>query len=191
MHGFKFEQTIGRQLVRDGRAIEMPRGVVPLGSELRFSNIFAVQHFRKGRLLGVVSGHNDIVIEGKNHVLDVCFGNSTPVTQVDPWYQGLINQTPTPVLSESDTLASHAGWAEFSSYSGNRQAWTDANAASKVKGTTTISTFTMTAGGEIHGIFVASVATGTSGILWATGAFDSSLTVVTSDELKITYGIRC
>ncbi len=165
-------------------------------SELVFRNPFRAQLIRRmgvkmtPRTVWVGHGFNGITVVGKNHLLDVVFGNSSPVTQVNPWYIGLIDNSPTPTLSENDTLASHAGWTEFTSYSGNRKAWDDANAASKIKGTTSVSTFTMTAGGTINGILVCAVASGTSGVLWATGSFDTTATVVTSDDLKITYGIR-
>ena len=170
-----------------GVQVSRPREIM---DTLTFRNPFAVQLIRNGRIIAERQGHNGVTIVGKNHMLDVVFGNSTPVTQVNPWYIGLINQTPTPVLSENDTLASHAGWAELTAYSGTRKAWDDANASNKVKGTTTVSLFTMNATAEVHGIFVCSVTSGTSGILWATGSFDSSLSVINTDELKITYGVR-
>lgn len=167
--------------------LERLRGIE---SSLKWSNPFRVLHLRKGKIINIYEGFNDVTIEGKNHILDVTFGKATPVSQVDPWYIGLIDNTPTPVLSENDTLASHSGWNEFTSYSGNRKAWDDADAASKVKGTNTTSDFTMSASGTIYGIMVASVASGTTGILWATGAFDSTINVVSSDVLKVTYGLR-
>lgn len=196
MNNFSLRQAIGVSLVRAGELI-LPAGATrKVGHGLLFRNPIHAQLVRRmgvkmqPRVVGFASGHNDITVEGKNHILDVTFGNTSPVTQVDPWYEGLINQSPTPTLSENDTLASHAGWAEFTSYSGNRKEWVDANASAKVKGTTTVSQFDINATGDVHGIFIASVDTGTSGILWATGSFDAALPVVNGDELKITYGIR-
>lgn len=184
------EQALEVAQFRNGSLLKRRRveGVQkPIIHQLQFSNPFQALHIRDGRVIGIHQGFNDVTIEGKNYLLDAGFGGGT---QVDPWYHGLINQSPTPSLAEADTLASHAGWAEFTSYSGNRQAWDDAAAASKIKGTTTPSSFTISATGDIHGIMVASVATGTSGILWATGSFDSSVAVVSADVLKITYGVR-
>jgi hypothetical protein len=191
-------QIIGRQLVRAGQVILGEKDPYSLTnvSEITFRNPFTAIHIgRRGvkmtpRVLNVVRGWNDVTIVGKNHLLDVVFGNSSPVTQVNPWYIGLINNTPTPTLSENDTLSSHSGWSEFTSYSGNRKAWDDANASSKIKGTTSVSTFTASGSGTIYGIFIASVSTGTSGILWATGAFDATVSLITSDDLKVSYGIR-
>lgn len=151
-----------------------------------------VTHIRDGRIIGKYRATNDIVVVGKNHALDVVFGNSTPVAQVDPWYIGLINNTPTPSLSENDTLASHAGWTEFTSYTGTRKAWDDANAAAKAKGTTTTSDFTISADADIYGLFVCSVTSGTSGVLWATMPFDNGIASVKNlDVFKVTYGIQC
>lgn len=192
------KQVIGRQLVRAGQVILGEKSIHEVNglNQITFRNPFQAIHIRKmgvklePRVINVVRGWNDVTVVGKNHLLDVTFGNSTPVTQVSPWYIGLINNTPTPTLSENDTLASHSGWSEFTAYSGNRKAWDDANASAKVKGTTSVSTFTATSSGTIYGILVAAVSSGTSGVLWATGAFDATVSLITSDDLKVSYGIR-
>lgn len=192
-------QMIGCQLIRAGQILTNQPAYSPyrgVASDIRFRNPFSAQLIRRmgvkmtPRVVQVVNGWNDVTIVGKNHLLDVTFGNSSPVTQVTPWYIGLVNNSPSPVFAEADTLASHAGWSEFTSYTGNRKAWDDADAASKIKGSTTVSTFTMSAPGVINGIFIAAVDTGTSGVLWATGSFDELVTVIASDDLKVTYGIR-
>lgn len=160
-------------------------------SDIKFNNPFTAELIRGGRIISVHGGFNGVTIVGKNHLLDVAFGNSTPVTQVNPWYIGLINQSPTPTLSENDTLASHSGWAEFTSYSGSRKAWDDANASNKVKGTTTLAEFAITADASINGILIASVASGTSGILWSTGSFTSgAVSVLNGDTFRVAYAIR-
>jgi hypothetical protein len=181
-------QKIGVSLIRAGRSILLPNRSIE--HNLQFTNPFVVQLIRKGKVIKTAYGLNGVTVVGKNHMLDVTFGNSSPVTQVTPWYIGLINNSPTPVLSENDTLASHTGWTEWTSYSGNRVAWDDANAANKIKGTTTVSAFTISATGTLYGIMIASVASGTSGILWATGAFDTTLDVVNTDVINVTYGVK-
>lgn len=190
-------QVIGAMIERGGQLIQ-PQGDRRRGlcSEVSFSNPFTGTLVRRmgvkmtPRTIWVGRGFNGITVVGKNSILDTFFGKGTPVSQVDPWYIGLINDSPTPTLSENDTLASHAGWSEWTSYSGNRKAWVDADAASKIKGTTTVSTFTMSAGGTINGILVCGAATGTSAVLWATGSFDTTAPVLNGDDLKITYGVR-
>lgn len=186
------QQLIGVRHIRRADKVSNPLYVEHL---LQWKNPFSAMHWREingiYRCINVVNGWNGVTIEGKNYLLDVAFGNTTPVTQIDPWYIGMINQTPTPVLDEADTLASHSGWAEFTDYSGNRVEWDDSDAASKVKGSDTTSDFTFTGSGEVHGIMIASASSGSSGTLWATGSFDTSITVVATDILKITYGVRC
>lgn len=158
---------------------------------LRWHNPFHADLYRKGKFVDRFFGMNGVTDAGVAALLDTFFGNTTPLTQVNPWYIGLINNSPAPVLADADTLASHAGWVETSAYSGgNRLAWVDANTASRVKGTTTVATFTMTSDVDVYGILVASVASGTSGVLWATGAFSSPLSLLTADELKVTYAVR-
>lgn len=193
----KIRQTIGAMIERGGQLIQ-PNGERRRGetSELTFRNPFSATLIRrmgvgmKPRVVWMGRGWNGVTVVGKNSLLDTFFGKGTPVAQVDPWYIGLINDTPTPTLSENDTLASHAGWTEWTSYSGNRKAWIDTDSASKIKGTTTVSTFTMSAAGTINGILVCGGATGTSAVLWATGSFDTTAPVLISDDLKITYGVR-
>lgn len=150
---------------------------------------FHVRHERNGILLAEFDVKNDFTTAGKNYMLDCMFGAATPVAQVDPWYIGLINNSPTPTLLLADTLASHTGWAEFSSYTGNRQEWDDADAASGVKATDAVSTFPITASGSIYGIFLASVATGTSGVLWSTASYDDAVAVSNGDDLKVSYSL--
>jgi hypothetical protein len=198
-NSLNIRQSIGFQLVRAGQAImgqPTRRPYRGVGSDIRFRNPFSGMLIRRmgvkmePRVIQVVHGWNDVTVVGKNHLLDVVFGNTAPVTQVDPWYIGCVNNSPSPTFSENDTLASHAGWSEWSTYTGNRQEWDDANAAAKIKGTTTVSTFPMTGAGTINGIFIASVDSGTAGLLWATGSFDELVDVIGGDDLKVTYGIR-
>ena len=146
-----------------------------------------------GRILKVVPVFfNGVTVVGKNHALNEVFPHSAYVpAPVDPWYMSLINNSPLPSLSEDDTLAVHATWVEFLDYdSGNRRPWVPAAAVDKVKGTTTVSTFTFDGGGEIYGVLICSVETTTAGILWCTGALDTPITVVATNTFKLGYILR-
>lgn len=191
IQGLNPRQLIGASLIRAGELVLPPnyrsRGI---GHQLSFNNPFVAHQYRGGRLIKRVRGHNGVTVVGKNKFLDTFFGAATPLTQVATWYIGLINNSPTPVLVEGDTLASHSGWTEWTAYSGNRQAWDDADSSNKIKGSTTASSFTISSAGTLYGIMVASVASGTTGILWATGAFDATLDVISSDVIKVTYGVK-
>lgn len=193
---FKIGEMIGNGLVRAGQALGASAFIHPRYDRFDFVGTFTAEVVRRmgvkmePRTVAIVHGHNDPTTEGVNRLWDTFFGKGTPLTQIDPWYIGLINNTPSPTLAQADVLSSHSGWAEFTSYSGNRKAWVDADSASRAKGTTTVSTFTMTGSGDIYGIFLASVASGTSGVLWNTGAFSTIPSVISGDDLKVTYGIR-
>ncbi len=130
---------------------------------------------------------NGVTNEGKNNWLGVYFHADTQITT---WYLGLIDNSGWTAEAAGDTLASHTGWSEFTSYSGSRQSWGPGASASQSITNGTPVQFTMTGSGTIKGIFVASVASGTSGKLWATADFGSTVPVSTSDVLKVTYTVN-
>lgn len=152
---------------------------------------FKLQHFRKSKLINEFEFDNGVTVEGKNFLLNEMFPHSgyTPSNPAT-WYMGLIDNSGSPVLAETDTLVSHTGWTEFTAYSGTRKAWVPAAAASKVKGTTTVSSFVLTASATVYGAFICSVTSGTSGILFNTGAFENPSAFNTSDEIKLGYVVR-
>jgi len=148
---------------------------------------FFVEHRNKdGKLIGLYRVPNGITDEGLNKILDDMFNSGT---QSATWYIGLIDNSGYTGVADSDTLASHSGWSEFASYSGTRQTWTVGAASSRSVTNSSTVDFTMTAGGAVRGILVCDVTSGSSGKLWATALFSSSITVATSDVLKITYTV--
>ena len=157
-----------------------------LQSKLKFRNIVKMELVRDGKVIGEFQFENGITDEGKDHILDTQFAGGTPV---DPWYIGLIDNAGFSALAAGDTLPSHAGWSEFTSYTGNRQEWTEDAAATQAITNTTTVDFAITGSGTVYGIFIASVATGTAGILWATAALASPQAVASSDEIRITYTV--
>jgi hypothetical protein len=186
-HTLNFRQKIGVMLERAGRSIQKHAGgVLSVQHQLVYRNRFDVAVVRDGEIISRTFGWNDVTAIGKTTNLDVMFHNAT---QIHPWYIGLINNTPTPVLSENDTSSSHSGWVEFTGYTGNRQEWDEAAAAAKAITSATTSDFPITSAATIYGIFIDSLATTTAGTLWATGGFDASQAVVSGDTLKITYGL--
>ena len=131
---------------------------------------------------------NGITTAGLNHALDVVFHGSTQVTT---WYMGLIQGSSTPTLAAGDTMSSHAGWTEYTSYSQtNRVAWDEGAASSGVTTNSTTMDFSMNATGTVAGGFLTSSATksGTTGTLWMTATFSGGNQAVGSgDTLKLTY----
>ena len=93
----------------------------------------------------------------------------------------------------ADTLASHAGWTEFTSYSGSRKAVTFGTpttaAPSVIDSTGSPSSFAITGTAVVAGAFICTVASGTSGILFSEADFDSpgDRSVVNGDTLNVSY----
>jgi hypothetical protein len=113
------------------------------------------------------------------------------------WYLGLVNGTSaSTTYSGGDTLDSHAGWDENTSYTGNRKAVTFGAATladpSNINNASSAASFTMNANATIAGAFLANVATGTSGTLFSVSDFQSpgDRTVVSGDVLNITYSFN-
>lgn len=112
------------------------------------------------------------------------------------WYMGLITG---PGASNSfaagDTLASHAGWTEFTNYSGGVRpqiTFGTPTTADPSVATNSVSPSTFaisSSGGVVAGAFVCSATSGTSGTLFSAANFESpgDRTVVSGDTLNVTY----
>jgi len=113
------------------------------------------------------------------------------------WYIGLVNGTSaTTTFSGGDTLATHAGWTENSSYSGTRKAASFSAATladpSNINNSASSASFTMNANATIAGAFLANVTSGTTGLLFSAADFQSpgDRTVVSGDVLNVTYSFN-
>lgn len=135
---------------------------------------------------------NLVVNQGLQNMNTTYFNSGTQVTT---WYVGLITGPGSgTTIAASDTLASHAGWTEFSNYVGNRKAAVFGTATtadpSVIANTASPAQFIISgAGGTVAGAFLASVATGTSGVLFSASDFQSpgDRVVVNGDILNVTY----
>jgi hypothetical protein len=134
--------------------------------------------------------NNAVTDVGKAYMLDSAFNGTTQATA---WYLGLIAGATTPVLSNSDTSASHTGWAEFLSYNESvRQTWTKSDSSGNTVTGSTPSVFTVgtvATNTFVTGGFVISDNTkaGTTGILWSEGLFTNPVPVQTTDIFKLGY----
>lgn len=157
-----------------------------------FKGRYKIEHRNsKGQLLGTYILDNDIVNVGKDDILNKYFRNGTPPSA---WYIGLLDNSGFTALSAADTIASHAGWNEYTNYSqSTRVAWGPDAASSQAVTNSTAAQFDITGSGTLKGIFVVSNSTkgGTSGTLWSTAAFPSTVPVSNGDQLKITYSLSC
>lgn len=155
--------------------------------------VFHVQCIDKdGNLKWEDAVPNLVVNEGLQNMNTQYFKGSTYTAA---WYMGLITGPgASTTIAAADTLASHAGWTEFTNYSGNRPAITFGTAStadpSVISNSGAPSSFSISSsGGVVAGAFICSVTTGTSGILFSASDFQSpgDRTVVSGDTLNVTY----
>jgi hypothetical protein len=148
-----------------------------------------MEHYRDGVLLQRQRVPNGITDVGMNALLGIMFHGDTQITT---WYIGIVNNSGFSAFANADTMGSHAGWTEWTSYDeAARVEWVEDAAAARAISNTTTADFTISAAGTLHGIFVTSDSTkaGTTGTLWSTAAFSSNITVADNDVIKITYTV--
>lgn len=164
-------------------------------SSFKPRGVFTIEHLRKQadgtmKKIAEYEAHNDVTNGGKDNALDVLFDAATQITT---WYMGLVNNSGFTGFADADTMASHAGWTEFITYSQAARVTIVFEAASgqAISNSVTAATFDITASGTLHGIFVTSgsAKSGTTGTLWATAAFAANIPVANTDQLKITYTV--
>jgi hypothetical protein len=139
--------------------------------------------------------HNLVVNQGIANMNNVYFAAGT-VT--NPWYLGLVTGPSSgTTFAAADTLASHAGWTENTAYTTSGGAGVRATVTFGASGTlnpavisnsASPSSFTMSGTATIAGAFLASVSTGTSGVLFSAGDFTGGdKSVASGDTLNVTY----
>lgn len=155
--------------------------------------VFHVQCFDKdGNLKWEDQMHNLVVNQGLQDMNTQYFKGSTYTAA---FYLGLITGPgSSTTYAAADTLASHAGWTEFTNYSGSRKAVTFGTATtadpSVISNSASPSQFSITGGGgTVAGAFLCTVASGTSGVLFSEADFQSpgDRAVVSGDTLNVTY----
>lgn len=186
--------------LRHKASLELQRGgdVEKLGSldglvdATKLKGRYVVEHYNKdGEFLGKYDVLNDIVNQGKNDLFDIMFNDGTQVAN-SAWVISLISLAGYSALSNADTMASHAGWTEFTDYTqSTRVAWGSDAAASQSVSNSSPATFDINASGTVKGIFVCTQNTkgGTSGRLWSTALFSADVPVSNGDQLRVTYTV--
>jgi hypothetical protein len=162
------------------------------GEASKGGGVFRVQCVgQDGRVKWEAESHNLVVTEGLQDMNAKYFGGSSYTAS---FYLGLITGPgSSTVYAAADTLASHAGWTEFTDYSGSRKAVTFGSASaatpSVISNSGSPSSFAITATGTVGGAFLCTVASGTSGLLFSEADFASpgDRNVVNGDTLNVTY----
>lgn len=149
---------------------------------------YAVECFdAEGNLKWSESFKNLVVTVGKNNMLDEYFSGSSYTAA---WYLGLVDGASSPTYNAADTMSSHSGWTEFTSYSESTRpapTWSSASAGAK---STTATSFSISGSGTVAGAFMTTNSSkgGTSGTLFSAGNFTGgSRTVASGDTLNVTY----
>ena len=159
---------------------------------LKFEGLHFSEIHRTNGEIDFIPWHNDVVNVGKNAILNAYFNGTSAFGTP---YMGLITNTGFSTLAATDTMASHAGWAEFTGYSGgSRPAWGQGTAASQQITNATQVSFTITTSTTLYGGFIVNDNTlgGTAGTLWSTGALTAGNTNVNNgDVFKNSYILLC
>ena len=152
----------------------------------------AVCYDYMGRKKWEDEGPNIVVNVGLDYFLQVGVNGSGVQAQINPFYVGLLDDTPT--VAAADTHSSHAGWVEATGYSGtNRLDWGEGNASSQSVTNSTSVDFSMTATDTIGGAYLTEdqAHATTTGLLLAARAFSGGdQAVVNGDTLAVTYTIN-
>jgi hypothetical protein len=169
----------------------------PVTESLGAAGVYKIQCFDKdGLLKWEESSHNLVVNVGLQDMNDKYFEG---VSYTAAWYLGLITgPSASTTIAAGDTMASHAGWSENTSYS-------NATRPAAVFGTATTAdpsvlsnsaspaSFTINGTATIAGAFLVSNSTkgGTTGVLFSASDFQApgDRAVVSGDTLNVTYTI--
>jgi hypothetical protein len=159
---------------------------------IKAGGVFTIQCVDKdGNLKWEEKNPNLVVNEGLQFMNDTFFDGSAYTAD---WYLGLVDGPgASNTYAAADTLASHAGWTEFTNYSGDRGAITFGAATladpSVIANGTPVSFTVTSTGGTVAGAFLTNVDTGTSGILFSVSNFQApgDRAVVSGDTLNVTY----
>jgi hypothetical protein len=160
-----------------------------LGDRAGFGGVFKVECFgADGKLKWTEVFHNKVPNAALDHILATEF---TSGAQITSWYIGLISSA-SPTFAAADTSGSHAGWAEYTTYSqANRQAYTGVESGQQVTNSASPASFTVNAGSTtVSGAFIISNNTisGSTGTLAAEGAFTGgNRTPANNDIIQVTY----
>lgn len=178
----KLGDVVGASVIR-GAALE---------GRTSFGGVFKVICYgADGQLKWEDEFHNLVVNEGLQDINNKYFKGSNYTAA---WYLGLVTGPGSgTTYNAGDTLTSHAGWTEYTDYTGNRKAVTFGTPTladpSVINNSASSAVFAISgAGGTVAGAFLTSVSTGTSGILFSEGDFTGGDKIVASgDTLNVTY----
>ena len=164
------------------------------GEAAQATGVYRVEcHDKDGNLKWTAESKNLVVNVGLQYMAGSAL---TSVAQITTWYLGLYGAGASNTPAASDTMASHAGWTEVTTYSNaNRVTATFVTATaanpSVVTNTASPAVFNINGTATVGGAFLTSENTkgGTTGTLFSAADFGSpgDRSVVNSDTLSVTY----
>lgn len=174
-----------------GETVQAGVGTLTTGDgRAKFGGVFKVECFGPdGEKKWEADFHNLVVNQGLQDLNTKYFKGSAYTAA---WYLGLVTGPGSgTTFAATDTLASKA-WTENTNYSGSRKLVSFGTATtadpSVIDNSASPAVFSMNNTATIAGAFLASVASGTSGILFSAGDFTGGDKVVANgDTLNVTY----
>jgi hypothetical protein len=131
---------------------------------------------------------NSMTLVGLNALLDKLWDGGSLGSTL---YLGLIDNAGYTALSTGDTMSSHSGWAEATSYAeAARQEWLNGSASGQaMSNTSSPAVFTVSTAFTGRGVFVADNSTkgGSSGVLWCTALFSETQAFTPGQQVRVTY----
>ena len=164
------------------------------GEDAKATGLFEIKcHDKNGNLKWEAQSKNLVVNAGLAYMAGTAL---TSVTQITSFFLGLYGAGASNTPAAGDTMASHAGWTEDTTYSnGTRVAATFVTATtanpSVVTNSASPAVFNINATATVGGAFLTSDNTksGTTGTLFSAADFGSpgDRSVVSGDTLSVTY----
>jgi len=164
------------------------------GEAAQATGVYHVQcHDKDGNLKWSADSKNLVVNVGLQYMAGSAL---TSVAQITTWYLGLYGAGASNTPAAGDTMSSHAGWTEVTTYSNaNRVTASFATATtanpSVVTNTASPAVFNINGTATVGGAFLTSNNTkgGTTGTLFSAADFGSpgDRSVVSGDTLSVTY----
>jgi hypothetical protein len=144
-------------------------------------NFYQIECFRDGKKIWEENIKNRVVNQGLNDILDKYFKGASYSAG---HFMGLKGSG---VVAAGHTLASHSGWSEVTAYSGNRQRIQLGSVSGQaVDNSANKCTFQINGTATVAGILVATIASGTNGVLFGAADFPSERNVLSGDTLIVT-----
>lgn len=179
---------------------EMMYGLKHMGDGLKLQGIFQCDQYRDGRLIagGLPEEPNTFTTEGRDRLLNIVFGNLSKAAEAI-WHVGIFKNNVTPAVGNTaGTALGAAGTygecqdADYDDPATNKPVYTIASASgASCTNAASKAAFKMAASITVYGAFLSLEAakTATTGYLMCAKKFAVARSVVSGDELYVTYAL--